>query len=189
MYRRPLRVVFHILEPHFDGSLTNAHARRMPAILTLSMLSALDTFDCIVLRGLPGSGKSTLAQRLVAQASRPSVHLEADQHFVVNGAYRFDPLRAADAHAVVVRDVLTALQARQRVVVANTHVRLWEMAAIVGAARLCASSLCFVECVGSWESIHAVPADAVIKMRERWEALPAEFESVSFRLDSAEMST
>ena len=136
-------------------------------------------FDCVIVRGLPGSGKSTLAARLAAECGY--VHLEADQHFVVNGTYRFDPVRVADAHAVVARDALDAMQAGRRVVIANTHVRLWEMAAIVGAARLAGKSLCFVECKGEWANIHAVPEEAIIRMQSRWEPLPAEFGAVSFR--------
>ena len=136
-------------------------------------------FDCIILRGLPGSGKSTLAALLAAEQGY--LHLEADQHYIVNGIYRFDPARAADAHAVVARDALDAMQANRRVVVANTHVRLWEMAAIIGVAQLAGKSLCFVECTGLWGNVHNVPEDAIARMKMRWEPLPAEFGAVSFR--------
>ena len=139
---------------------------------------AVSAFECVVLRGLPGSGKSTLASYLAH--SLGFVHLEADRHFVVNGTYVFDPSRAADAHAVVVRDALTAMQSGRRVAVANTHVRLWEMAGVVGAARLAGRRWCVVECRGTWDNIHAVPASAMQAMRLRWEALPAEFGAISF---------
>ena len=163
----------------------------MPTVLTHETLDSLDAFECIVLRGLPGSGKSTLALRLCAERGygERRVHLEADQHFVVAGTYRFDPLRAADAHAVVARDALALLQAGRRVAVANTHVRLWEMAAIVGAARLSGASICFLECNGAWRSVHGVPADVIAKMRERWEPLPAEFEPVSFCIEPGARTT
>lgn len=135
-------------------------------------------FQCVVLRGLPGSGKSTLAAFL---ASRHGfVHLEADQHLVSDGVYRFDPSRVADAHAVVVRDTFAALQSGRRVVVANTHVRLWEMAAVVGAARLASSTTCFVACRGNWPNVHGLSEPVIASMRRRWEALPAVFDSVSF---------
>ena len=140
-------------------------------LLRLDSITPLLAFDCVLLRGLPGSGKSTLARRLAAEHGFR--HLEADQHFIVDGVYRFDPARVADAHAIVARDALTALQAHERVVVANTHVRLWEMAAVVGVARLADKRLCVVECRGEWPSVHAMPDEAMHRMRERWEPLPA----------------
>ena len=146
-------------------------------------LAELSTFDCIVLRGLPGSGKSTFAKRLAAEHGY--LHLEADQHFMVNGTYRFDPPRLADAHAVVARDVLAALQAGQRVVVANTHVRLWEMAAVVGAAQLSGRTICFVECQGAWPNVHGLTEAVLAAMRQRREQLPAVFDGVNFQLDPA----
>ena len=136
-------------------------------------------FDCVVLRGLPGSGKSTLAA--VMAARHGFLHLEADQHFVKHGVYRFDPARVADAHAVVARDVLAVLQAERRVVVANTHVRLWEMTALVGAARIAGRSLCFVECRGDWPNVHGLAESVIASMRSRWERLPREFDDVNFQ--------
>jgi predicted kinase len=146
------------------------------------LIEAILPFDCVVLRGLPGSGKSTLASFLAQ--SRGFVHLEADSHFMINGKYVFDPLRAADAHAVVVRDALSALQAGRKVVVANTHVRMWEMAGILGAARLAGRTLCFVECVADWGNIHEVPQSALDAMRTRWEPLPAEFRAIAFTFNA-----
>ncbi|MBC7711097.1 MAG: AAA family ATPase [Rhizobacter sp.] len=135
-------------------------------------------YDCVLLRGLPGSGKSTLAALM--GVAHGFLHLEADQHFTVKGVYRFDPARVADAHAVVARDTLAALQAGRRVVVANTHVRLWEMAAVVGAARLAERSICFVECQGAWPNVHGVIEPVIASMRQRWEPLPNEFSEVNF---------
>ncbi len=131
------------------------------------MIDEISTFDCVILRGLPGSGKSTFAQRLAAEHG--FVHLEADDHFYVNSVYRFDPARVADAHALVVRDALAHLQAGRRIVVANTHVRLWEMAAIVGACQIAIKRVCVVECLGQWESRHGVPAEVIAQMQGRWE--------------------
>ncbi len=148
-------------------------------MLILTQLPALVAFDCVVLRGLPGSGKSTLAALLAAQQG--FLHLEADQHFLVNGVYRFDPARAADAHAVVARDALAALQLGRKVVVANTHVRLWEMAAVIGAARLAGCTICFVECLGDWPNVHGLAESVIASMRQRWQALPGEFEDVNFQ--------
>ena len=102
------------------------------------------------------------------------------------GVYRFDPARLADAHAVVARDTLGALQAGRRVVVANTHVRLWEMAAVIGAARLAGSTICFVECQGSWPNVHGLTEPVIASMRQRWQRLPGEFAEVNFHFDQAQ---
>ncbi len=136
------------------------------------MIETIATFDCVILRGLPGSGKSTFARRLVEGYG--FVQLEADDHFYINGAYKFDPARVADAHALVVRDALVHLQAGRRVVVANTHVRLWEMAGMVGAATLSRRTFCFVDFNGAHGNIHAVPNDVISAMKTRWEKLPVE---------------
>jgi predicted kinase len=146
------------------------------------MLEQITQFDCVILRGLPGSGKSTFAKRLAAEYG--FVPLEADDHFYVNGEYKFDPARAADAHALVARDALAHLQAGGRIVIANTHVRLWEMAAVAGAATLASKSFCFVECVGAFGNVHAVPDAVIAGMRERWEKLPQIFAGRSFVKDA-----
>jgi chloramphenicol 3-O-phosphotransferase len=131
------------------------------------MIEKIAAFDCVILRGLPGSGKSTFAKRLANEFG--FVHLEADDHLFVNGEYRFDPARVADAHALVVRDALTHLQAGARVVVANTHVRLWEMAGVVGAALISQRRFCIAECIGRYGNIHSVPDDVILGMIARWE--------------------
>jgi AAA domain len=130
------------------------------------MIDKISAFECVILRGLPGSGKSTFARRLADEYG--FVQLEADDHFYVSGTYRFDPLRVADAHAVVVRDALSHLQAGRRVVVANTHATLWEMAGIVGAATLSQRSYCFVNLIGEYDNIHAVPLDVISAMKARF---------------------
>ena len=155
----------------------------MPNPLSASF-ATLAAFDCIILRGLPGSGKSTFAAQLARDHGH--LHLEADQHFMVDGAYRFDPARLADAHAIVARDALAAMQSGRRVVVANTHVKLWEMAAIIGAARLAGRTICFVECRGVWLSVHRLDEPVIASMRSRWERLPSEFDDVSFHFRAAD---
>jgi AAA domain len=131
------------------------------------MIEQIASYECVILRGLPGSGKSTFAKRLADEYD--FVHLEADDHFYVNGEYRFDPMRVADAHAIVVRDAVAHLQAGRRVVVANTHAQLWEMAGVVGAASLFQRSYCFVNCIGRYANIHAVPENIISSMNARFD--------------------
>jgi predicted kinase len=147
------------------------------------MIETIATYHCVILRGLPGSGKSTFARRLASEFS--FIHLEADDHFYIDGVYRFDPARVADAHALVVRDALAHLQAGRRVVVANTHVRLWEMAAIVGAATIVQQSFCIAEFKGRFENIHNVPENVFSGMVARWEKAPVDWTDRCFYLSAS----
>jgi predicted kinase len=128
----------------------------------------------VILRGLPGSGKSTLARALAA--TQNFVHVEADQ-FLTDGAgnYRFDPERVADAHAVCQQRVYEALRDGKRVVIANTHVRLWELAPYVGLASLFGATYQIVQCHGKWQNVHNVSDGVLAKMQEKWEPLPNGF--------------
>jgi hypothetical protein len=127
----------------------------------------------IILRGWPGSGKSTLAQAFVHQAS--FVHVEADQHFTRDGVYQFNPANASDAHAVCQKQAIDALHDGRKVIVGNTHVRLWELAPYVGIAYLLAVEWAVIECRGVWPNIHGVPEDVVGAMRGKFEPMPSEF--------------
>jgi predicted kinase len=154
-----------------------------PSILTPVTATAAVTFDVtplaralkmaqlVILRGLPGSGKSTLAKQLVA--SHGFAHFEADVHFESTAGYHFDPARVSDAHAWVAREACAALQAGQRVVIANTNVRLWELSQPLGLALLLQVPYVVVECQGQWHNIHDVPEAVIETMRAKWEPLPA----------------
>ena len=132
----------------------------------------------VVLRGLPGSGKSTLAAKLAQEHG--FVHLEADTHFVRDGNYRFDPAHVADAHAWCVSQAFTELKAGKRVVIANTHVKLWELAGPLGLAQLLQMPTRVIECTAQFENIHAVPADVLATMRSKWEQLPSQFVEITY---------
>jgi predicted kinase len=135
----------------------------------------------VIMRGVPGSGKSTFAKRCATELG--FVHLEADAHFIDRaGRYAFDPARTSDAHSVCQRDAAAALATGQRVVVANTHVRLWEIAPYLGLAQLAHAHWIVVQCMGQWDNIHHVPPAVIESMHKKWEALPAAFASQGFSL-------
>jgi len=130
----------------------------------------LCAWRCVILRGLPGSGKSTLGSVLAHRHGY--VLIEADQHFETSDGYRFDPSRVADAHAIATREACERLLAGAGVVVANTHVRRWELAAALGAATIAAAPTVIVECTGRWPNIHGVSAEVIATMARRWEVVP-----------------
>ena len=94
-----------------------------------------------VLQGVPGSGKSTYAQQLVAKNPPCSVVVvSADDYFVKDGVYVFDPTKIGEAHATALRAfVMLIEQGRMAgaltVVVDNTNIRLWEMSPYVALAK------------------------------------------------------
>lgn len=119
-----------------------------------------------LIRGLPGSGKSTRAR---AYAARGYVHIEADDFFVSNGRYVFDPTKLPQAHASCRQRVAAALAAGRNVVVANTFSRRWEMGPYWELAALYGARVTEETMRGQYQNAHGVPAEAIAAMRERWE--------------------
>ena len=78
--------------------------------------------EIFLLRGLPGSGKSTLAKSLGGE------QVEADQYFVVNGEYKFDPTKIRTAHEWCKNQVSDWMFLEiKKIVVSNTFTQEWEM--------------------------------------------------------------
>lgn len=119
----------------------------------------------ILIRGLPGSGKSTEARRFEREGY---IHLETDMWFLdTAGQYQFDASRLKDAHQWCQYTTRILLNAGKNVVVSNTFVKKWEMAAYL--AMVPASSLRIVAMTGSYGSVHNVPAEVIERMRLSWE--------------------
>jgi len=95
----------------------------------------------IVLRGISGSGKSTYAKRLMeerANEGKESWMVSADNYFMRDGEYRFDPSKLKEAHGACLKDYLRVVQHGGKVdllIVDNTNTQLWEMAPYVAIAE------------------------------------------------------
>ncbi len=120
-----------------------------------------------IIRGPSGSGKSTIASLLVKEFNFRAV--EADDYFVVDGAYCYDPAKLTEAHALCLQAFKEALAAGQNVVVANTFTRIWEMAPFLDACMAANVPVEVIECRGRFQNVHGVSPEKVDAMRHRME--------------------
>lgn len=118
----------------------------------------------IILRGLPGSGKSTLQKRDYPDA----VVASADQFFMVDGEYRFNPARLPEAHGTCCRTVIGALQVESPlIVVDNTAISVVEIAPYVLLAQAYGYdaeiiTLCCDPAVAAARNLHGVPVSVIV---------------------------
>ena len=123
-----------------------------------------------LIRGLPGCGKTTMAHWLT------DYRVAADDFFMVDREYQFDPSKLPEAHAWCLEEA-TGMIWRPYTAVHNTFTERWEMepyirmAAEKGARVVVASlfdgGLTDEELAA--RNTHGVPVEAIAKMRERFE--------------------
>jgi hypothetical protein len=122
-------------------------------------------------RGLPGSGKSTLAQKLAPRAC------SADDFYMVNGVYQFDPAALAYAHAHCQSRTRAALSRGLPVAVTNTFAQRWEMEPYLQMAQLYGYRVTVIDLYDNgltdeqlaYLTVHGVPEERIAAMRARWE--------------------
>lgn len=125
-----------------------------------------------ILSGVPGSGKSTIAAKLREEA----IVCSADDFFMVNGEYKFDITKLADAHGACLRKFVHAIQAGYvHIVVDNTNTTSEEIIPYYAfaAAWGCDIELVTVQCdpeVAAARCLHGVPVGAVKAMAARIES-------------------
>ena len=126
----------------------------------------------ILFRGLPGSGKSTAAKAAV-KAGEIDVCYEADDFFVKDGEYIFDPKKLKDAHAWCQRVTEEALKAGKNVGVANTLLQRWELDQyLIFADDIHDVTVEVRNLTGDYGSVHNVPAEILKQMAARMEDIP-----------------
>lgn len=128
----------------------------------------------IVMRGPSGAGKSTYAKKHYKGAFVVS----ADHFFEVNGEYKFDPSRLAEAHAECLRKFTHAVSSPDSksdvVVVDNTNTTVAEVAPYAALALAYGHELKILTFRGDYikaarRNEHLVPAPAVKAQAERME--------------------
>ncbi len=121
--------------------------------------------ELVLIRGLPGSGKSTMAKAMTTHT-----HVEADMFFTDElGNYEFHPEELTLAHRWCLMEADHFLRQGRNVVVSNTFTRMWEMQPYIDAANRVGADVRIIEATGTWPNVHGVPAEAVERMRNRWE--------------------
>ncbi len=118
-----------------------------------------------LIRGLPGSGKSTMARKIAIDTR--ALHVEADMW--VDYSKRYVPEAAKRADAICRSQARRALVFGGSVVVSNTFTQKWEMQPYLDMAHQYGAQVEIITATGDYGSIHDVPAEAIQRMRERWE--------------------
>lgn len=119
-----------------------------------------------LLRGLPGAGKSTIGQNL------KSVNFEADQFFMQDGEYKFDPTKLRDAHEWCQNQVKNCMiEGLKDISVSNTFTQEWEMEAYYKLAKEHGYMVfsIVVENRHNGVNAHNVPTETLEKMKNRFE--------------------
>lgn len=133
--------------------------------------------EILILRGWPGSGKTYFARK-----TRPAEHsvltVSADDFFMQDGWYRFNPRLLGEAHAACFRQFVEAALAPQHVtdilIVDNTNSRLWEIAPYVAVANAfdIPYQIIHVRCpvdVAAARNVHGVPLASIRRMAAQFE--------------------
>lgn len=127
--------------------------------------------ELYLLRGLPGAGKSTLAKSL------GGIHVEADQYFMEDGEYKFNPNQIKNAHnycQIQTRGWMKTDGTQvdvSRIVVSNTFTQEWEMEPYFEMAKEYGYRIysLVVENRHGGLNEHNVPTETIDKMRNRFQ--------------------
>jgi len=131
----------------------------------------------LLIRGLPGSGKTTLLNLLTSRFEG----FCADDFFMVEGEYIFDPSKLSQAHALCLRHTRQHLTEEcapvRQAAVHNTFTQRWEMEPYIQLAEETGARLVVIDLFGGGltdkelaaRNGHGVPMEAIARMRARYE--------------------
>jgi len=135
----------------------------------------------LLIRGLSGSGKTTLAKLIVVLNDLDHFVgadiFAADDHFMVDGQYQFDPAKLPEAHAQCQERTDASLADGRWVVVHNTFSCRWELEPYFRLADAHEIEVFVVDlfdggCTDEQlveRTQHGVPLSSIQAMRARWE--------------------
>jgi predicted kinase len=123
----------------------------------------------ILIRGLPGSGKTTLIQDFFDECV---ISVCADDFFMINGEYCFDKNKLNDSHEWCRKQVEDHIIDNQALIaVHNTFTTEWEMQPYFKLAEEYnyQVSTIIVENRHGSKSVHNVPFDTLLRMKQRFQ--------------------
>ena len=124
-----------------------------------------------LVRGIPGSGKSTFGKSL------GGIHIEADQHFMIDGVYKFDGSQIKNAHNYCQGQTRAWMNVESdqidtsKIVVSNTFTQEWEMQPYFDMAKEYGYKVFSVIIENRHNGVneHNVPEEKIEQMRNRFE--------------------
>ena len=145
--------------------------------LLLNAQPLLKKGTMVLVRGLPGSGKSHLARALWSLTDAEMGVCSADDYFMVDGEYKFDPSKLAEAHLQCQSNCFARYSIDDIAFVANTFTMRWEMSQYLVFVETFGLNLLILNLFDAGLSdkelaarnTHGVPAEAIARMRERFE--------------------
>jgi predicted kinase len=129
----------------------------------------------VIMRGLSGSGKSTRAREIEEEIYGEI--LSTDDHFMVNGEYKFNPAMLGEYHAKTLEMAKELLSKNCSVILDNTNTAKWHYAAYVEFAKskgipvfqeILHDSGLIDESLAK-RNLHGVPVEEIKRQRDSWE--------------------
>lgn len=128
------------------------------------------------MRGISGSGKSYLSDQLKGENG---VILSADDYFMRDGEYQFNPAELPEAHSWTQYAAIRFMQeGRSPIIIDNTNIEAWEMKPYVEAGVKYGYDIEIVESNTPWRfnaeelakrNQHGVPKEVIQDMIDKYE--------------------
>jgi predicted kinase len=123
----------------------------------------------IIVRGIPGCGKSTLAEYIAL--SKDAVICTADDFFMKDGVYKWNPAQIGFAHSWCKKKAEKAMSEGKDVILANTSTKESEFKPYMVLANKFGymTFSIIVENRHGGKNVHDVPYETIVKMTDRFQ--------------------